>query len=312
MYEPLSRRRLLQTAALAVPLSVASARPAQLQPVRFGGPAFTPATDPAAFAEAHRRLGYRAAYGPEIPITDQDRIRAVREECAARDVVIAEVGAWVNLQDPDPVRRHSNFGFVAERLALAEELGALCCVDIAGSWNSEVWYGPHPGNFSRDFFDATVETTRRLIDLVKPRRTRFCLEMMGWVIPSGPDEYLELIRAIDRPAFGVHLDVCNAVNSPDRIYHNDRLTEECFDKLGRWIVSCHAKDLAWVPGMQVHFVEVIPGRGVMDYRPFFRKLSRLPHSVPVMLEHLSTSEEYREGRNWLGQVALEVGVPVSE
>ena len=150
-------------------------------------------------------------------------------------------------------------------MALSEAVGARCCVDIAGSYNPKVWYGPNPKNLSREFFDATVENCRRVIDEVKPKRTRFSIEMMGWNIPDGPDSYLELIRAVDRPAFGVHLDVCNGINSPTRFYRSGEFIAECFRKLGPWIVSCHAKDLEWIAEMNVHFLEVVPGRGEVDF-----------------------------------------------
>ena len=54
---------------------------------------------------------------------------------------------------------------------LAEAVGALCCADIAGSYHPTVWYGPHPKNISKEFFDATVENCRRVIDEIKPKRT---------------------------------------------------------------------------------------------------------------------------------------------
>jgi len=38
--------------------------------------------------------------------------------------------------------------------------------------------------------------------------------------------------------------------------------------------------------MNVHFVEVIPGRGQIDYAAYLRELSRLPVDAPLMLEHL--------------------------
>ena len=85
---------------------------------------------------------------------DGDRIRAIREAFAAEDVVIAEVGAWRNMLDPDAQKRAANLRYVTERLALAEAVGARCCVDIAGSFNPTVWYGPHPKNLSQEFFDA--------------------------------------------------------------------------------------------------------------------------------------------------------------
>ena len=160
-------------------------------------------------------------------------------------------------------------------MALAEAVGARCCVDIAGSYNPTVWYGPNPKNLSQQFFDATVDNCRHVIDEIKPKRARFTIEAMGWSIPDGPDSYVKLIKAVDRPAFGVHLDVCNIINSPERFYRNSEVIADCFRKLGPWIVSCHAKDLAWIVELNVHFQEVIPGRGEIDYRTYLNELSQL-------------------------------------
>jgi sugar phosphate isomerase/epimerase len=259
-------------------------------------------------AQAHRDLGYRAAYAPKVDLEDRDRIHEIINEYAARDVVIAEVGAWVNLVDRDPVKRKKNIAYVTQRLALAEELGARCCVDIAGSFNSDAWDGPHPDNLGPEFFAATVEVVRQVIDDVQPKRTRFAIEMMGWTLPSSPDEYLELIKAVDRRSFAVHMDVCNLINSPYRIYNNASVIEEAFEKLGPWVASCHAKDVAWVAGSQVHFKEVIPGTGVIDYATYLRELAKLPVDAPLMLEHLSSAEEYLQGSDYIKGVAREMDI----
>jgi len=125
-------------------------------------------------------------------------------------------------------------------------------------------------------------------------------------MPESADRYLQLIKAIQRPGFAVHIDVCNAVNSPEKYYNNVALTNELFNKLGRWIVSCHAKDLAWTPEMNVHFIEVIPGRGEIDYRPYLKALTAL--DAPLMLEHLKSADEYLEGATYIRKVAKEIGV----
>src|SRR4051812_20689874 len=209
-------------------------------PVRLGGPIFLKSDDPAALAKEHRRLGYSAAYCPQMAnLKDSDGIRAIQKAYAAENVVIAEVGAWKNMLDPDAAKRKQNLEYVVERCALAEAVGARCCVDIAGSYNPDSWYGPNPKNLSKEFFDATVANCRHVIDAVKPTRTRFTIEMMGWNIPDGPDSYVDLIRAVDRKAFGVHLDICNGINSPRRFYENTAYIDECFAKLGPSIVSCH-------------------------------------------------------------------------
>jgi len=279
-----------------------------VQTIRLGGPIFLKSDDPRELAREHRRLGYSAAYCPDAKVGDTARVREIERAFAAENVVIAEVGAWVNMLDPDAKKRGKNRRYVVERLALAEAVGARCCPDIAGSYNPKVWYGPNPKNLSQEFFDATVENCRHVIDEVKPKRTKFTIEMMGWRLPDGPDSYLELLRAVDRSGFAVHMDVCNGINSPDTFYHNSEFISECFRKLGPWIASCHAKDLQWIPEMNVHFVEVIPGRGEMDYRTYLTELSKLPVDAPLMLEHLKTAEEYDEGKRYIMKVANEAGL----
>jgi sugar phosphate isomerase/epimerase len=313
MTDSLTRRSLLKkTASLlavsALPAAVLQAGSTKGKRIRLGGPIFLDSDDPAALAREHRRLGYRAAYVPKVELRDKDRIKAIVKEFAAQDVAIAEVGAWVNMLDPDAEKRRKNLDYVEQRLALAEEVGARCCVDIAGSYDPRVWYAPNPRNFSREFIDATVENCRRLIDAVKPVRTKFSIEMMPYSFPSGPDEYVKLLKAVDRKAFAVHLDVCNAINSPQRMYNNGAVIRECFQKLGPWIVSCHAKDLAWEDSYQVRFNEVIPGRGQIDYRTYLAELSELPTEVPLMLEHLNSAEEYNEAHKHIATVAGDLGL----
>ena len=265
--------------------------------------------DPDTLAREHRRLGYGAAYCPPMAnLKNPELIRAIQKSFASQDVAIAEVGAWKNMLDPDTEKRRQNLEYVVERCALAEAVGARCCVDIAGSFNPASWYGPDPKNLSRGFFDATVDNCRHVIDAVKPTRTRFTIEMMGWSIPDGPDSYLELIRAVDRKSFGVHLDVCNGINSPRKFYENGAYIDECFRKLGPWIVSCHAKDLRWVVEMNVHFLEVPPGRGQIDYGTYLRALASLKAETPLMLEHLNSAAEYDEGREYIRKIGNAVGV----
>jgi len=288
--------------------SRAAARTAKLLPLRLGGPSFAKTSDPEELALAHRKLGYRAAYCPNVSLNDGAAIRAYETAFAKHDVVIAEVGRWVNLLEADPQKRQQNLQTVTDGLALADAIGARCCVDIAGSYNPTSWFGPHPDNFSQKHFDACVENARRIIDAVKPKRAKFTYEVMGWAWPDSPAHYVKLIKAVDRPAFAVHLDPCNAVNSPEKFYDTTALLNDCFDKLGRWIASCHAKDLTWDVEMNVHFREVVPGKGTLDYRTYLRRLAQLPQNPPLMLEHLANSEEYTTAREHIFDVGKQSGL----
>lgn len=292
----MTRRALL----FAAPLFAFGAQ----RPVRLGGPIFLKSEDPTELAKEHRRLGYTAAYCPP------GNPAQIKKAFAKENVVIAEVGAWRNMLDPDPQKRTDNLKYVTERLHLADEVGARCCVDIAGSFNPAVWYGPNPKNLSKEFFDATVENVRKLIDAVKPTQTKFSIEMMPWSLPDGPDSYVKLIHAVDRKPFGVHLDVCNVINTPERYYRNAEVIKECFQKLRPWILSCHGKDLSWeIKGeYNVHFQETIPGRGQIDFVAYLKELTTV--DAPLMLEHLKTAEDYAEARAYIHRIADNSGIKI--
>jgi sugar phosphate isomerase/epimerase len=308
-HAPNRREFLYGVGIAAVAASIPAARGAAAdRAIRMGGPIFGSHPDPDDLARAHRELGYRAAYCPGVDLNDSARIRDISRAFAKHDVVIAEVGRWVNLLDADPAKRAANLKTVTDGLALAEAIGARCCVDIAGSFSHTSWFGPDPKNLSKEFFDAAVENARTIIDAVKPSRAKFTYEVMGWALPDSPDSYLAMIKAIDRPAFGVHLDPCNLVNSPTKYYRNAELLDECFDKLGPWIVSCHAKDLTWDVEMNVHFREVPLGTGTIDYTRYLRRLAALPGDATLMIEHMKDKAEYDRCRGFLQSEGKRLGV----
>lgn len=285
--------------------AVALAAPAAAK-IRLGGPIFLRSDDPRELAREHRRLGYSAALCPRATAADATRVREIEAAFAAENVIIAEVGAWNNMLDIDAEKRRANLAYVVERLALADAVGARCCVNIAGSFVSG--RGPHPDDLSQRHFDATVENCRHVIDEVKPKRTKFTIEMMSWCLPDGPDAYLKLIKAVDRKGLGVHFDPFNGINCAERYYHNADFISDCVRKLGPMIVSCHAKDLNLLSESNIHLQEVIPGRGHVDYRTYLRELAGLGRDVPLVLEHFQTAEEYTEGATHIRKVAQEVGV----
>ena len=126
--------------------------------------------------------------------------------------------------------------------------------------------------------------------------------------PDSPDSYLQLLQAIDRSGFAVHLDPVNLICSPQRFYNTPAFSRECFAKLGPHIKSCHAKDIALSGQLTTHLDEVRPGLGGLDYRVFLQELSPLDADTPLMLEHLPNEDEYRQAAAHIRAVAQEIGV----
>jgi sugar phosphate isomerase/epimerase len=275
--------------------------------MRLGAPIFDTFADPDAWIAAVQRRGYRAAYCPVKPDADAATVRAYAEAAERADVVIAECGAWSNPLSADEDTRRAAIAKCQATLALADAIGARCCVNIAGS-RGDKWDGPHAADLTSETFDLIVQTAREIIDAVKPVRTYYTLETMPWMYPDSADSYLELIQAIDRERFAVHLDVVNLICSPQRYFANAALIRECVAKLGPQIKSCHAKDIALADRLTVHLDEVRPGLGGLDYRTLLRELNRLDPDLPLMLEHLPNEVEYDQAASYVQSVAREISM----
>jgi sugar phosphate isomerase/epimerase len=278
--------------------------------MRLGGPVHETSGDPQAWAEAATGFAYRAVYCPVGEKADDATVRAYAKAAADAGLVIAEVGAWSNPLSPDAAERAKNIAYNQARLALADRIGARCCVNIAGSRSKESWHGPCAANFTDETFDLIVETVRTIIDAARPTRTYYTLECMAFAPPYTADNYLALVKAVDRDRFAVHFDPVNIIWSPMRFYATGEVIREFVAKLGPRIRSCHAKDIALSDELTVHLSEVRPGTGGLDYRTLLRELDRLDPDLPLMLEHLKGAEEYAKAAQHVRSVAKEVGVDV--
>ena len=276
--------------------------------MRLGAPIFTEYQTPEAWAQAVRDKGYAAAYCPVKAGAPPSEIKAYGEAAAKHDIVIAEVGVWNNPLALDPGEKKKALAHCCAQLRLADEIGARCCVNIAGSKNKERWDGPHPDNFAQETFEEIVASVRHIIDTVRPKRTYYTLEPMAWAIPDTADSYLELIRAVDRDRFAVHLDIVNVIRTPREHYQNAALIGEWFGTLGPHIRSCHAKDTVLEARFTSHTGEAVPGKGRLDYGALLRHIEALDPDMPLMIEHLTTEAEYDAAARYIRDAAAREGI----
>ena len=270
--------------------------------MRLGGPVVATTTS-ADWVAAHMHAGYRAAYWPNVP--EEQEAEYVRAAAEA-DLLIAEVGAWLNPLSPDAGTREQAIAWCRHQLAVADRVGARCCVNIAGSLG-EKWDGPAAGDLSEAAFAQIVETTQAIIDAVQPARSYYVLETMPWMYPDSVESYLALRQAIDRAHFAVHFDSVNLINSPRRYFTNGALLREAIGEAGPFMRSCHGKDILLRDHLTVHLDEVTPGDGALDYATFLRALNALDPDTPLMLEHLS-AEEYPRAAAFIRATAAREGI----
>lgn len=315
----ISRRKFIHNAAIGSSLALSASltspvrAAAQQKQLRLGGPVLDKVADPGQWVLALKKLGYSAA---SFPLTqfydkkiDDSLIKAYADAAAKADITISEIAEFF-LTFPNEAERKKSIERWCLCLEVAERIGARCSVSVAGERipRSEPG-GPSATNLTSETFDMIVENTRAVIDAVKPKRTYFAYQTMGWFYPNSPDSFVELFNAVDRERFGAHLDFTNLINSVDRYFNSGELVRECFRKFGAKIRSCHAKDVLLHTDQPVRIIEVQPGLGKFDYRSFLRELRRFPET-PIMLEHLKTADEFAKAAQYIRSVADEVGVKI--
>ena len=153
---------------------------------------------------------------------------------------------------------------------------------------------------------------REILDRVSPKRAFYCLEPMPWMIPDSPENYLQLIRDVDRPQFAAHMDFVNMINCPRRYLAAEKFIEECFGELAPYIKSTHIKDSRMHPTRLTTILEECsPGEGTLDFAKILKMLDeKLPADAPVLLEHMTTFEEYEKAYDYLAKIAEENGIPI--
>ena len=251
--------------------------------------------------ELLKRSRFRAITAPFSCRTPEKEIREYCDAIRRCGVKIAEIGVWKNLMDPDGKAAAEAMAYAKGQLALADELGIPCCVNIAGTAGTAGWDAADRSNYTAETYDRIIRQTREILDEVQPKRSFYCIEPMPWMMPDGPDEYLQLLREVDRKQFGVHMDFVNMINSPRRALAPEDFIEECFRKLGPYIKSTHIKDSRMDPMRLTTVIEECsPGEGGLDYGRVVRILENyLPEDAPVLLEHMQTEEEYRAAYDYV-------------
>ena len=278
--------------------------------LRLGGPYFGKKRDPRSLVEYHLQNGFAAAYDPGV--RDPVLLDEILQAYAENDIIVAEVGVYgINILDPDDAQRERNTEIVCRSLERAERVGARMCVGHGGRIPSARWGHllHNPENFSRATFDKTVLAIRHILDTVKPTKAKYGLETESSLLPDSPDIYLELVEAVDHPAFRVHLDPTNITSSVRRFYFSGDFIRDCFAKLSPYIVSCHAKDLQMIRYTQVQFVETFAGNGDLDYDVYLSELMKLEADVPLMIEHV-TEPQSKWARDSIYEKAERLGIAI--
>lgn len=246
---------------------------------------------PQEWAKNQVKLGCATVNFPLNCNDEEKKIIAYKEAADKAGLTIAEVGIWRNALSGNAEEKQSNMDYCINQLRLADFLGARCAVNVAGAFGPR-WDGGYKANFTDEAWKKTVAMVQEIIDIANVKNTYFTLEPMPWMIPTGPQEYIRLIEAVDRDRFAVHMDIINMTNSADRYFNAEEFIDECAEVLGKRIRSCHIKDVHLNERYTLQLEECGPGDGEFPLRHYVEKMNEIDPDMPVILEHLNSDDEY--------------------
>lgn len=210
------------------------------------------------------RLGYRGVeLMADIPhawpesTTDAD-VTAIRSSLDRAGLVVSNVNAFMMnaVQDfwhpswiePDEACRRRRIRHTVGALTLAARLGATCITTEPG--------GPLPdGKSHRWGMDVFVEGLREALSHAEREGVSLLVEPEPGLLIENAEQFLELARRLDSPAFGLNFDVGHFYCVSDPL-------PETIDRLREFTRHYHIEDIA---ASRVH-EHLIPGRGAIDFR----------------------------------------------
>ena len=263
-------------------------------------------SSPDEWAAKYSELGLGAVVFPLNHKASDAEIDSYVKACRDHDLVIAEVGAWRKPESRSPEELKYKMYWRKRQLELADYIGACCCVDITGG-AGEVWTGGCRKNYDPAFQEEIINGIREIVDEVKPTRTFYTLEPMPWMIPWSPENYLDVLKRIDRPRVAVHMDAVNMVTDPEKLFFNREFLDRCFELLGPQTKGCHIKDVKLETQLTVRLIETTCGAGDLDLLHYMELAHAVSPDMPVIIEHLQTMEEYLAALRYLQDLIARSG-----
>jgi sugar phosphate isomerase/epimerase len=236
----------------------------------------------------------------------ETEIREIKAQLKANDIVFYGLHCAGNIIAPDPDadrwQRH-----IIDSIHAAEEMDCRLILTHAGSMypNRNT---AHPLNWSREAWMRTVNALKRICRDTAGSKIQIAIEAVNTESVNNPWAHARLREDVGDPRITVGLDITNMVY-PGVAFRMTELLNTTFDLLEDQISYLHAKDFAWnsmLPGINWS----MNGTGNMDYETFLVRCSRLKIPPVMLVEFLTTNDEYQQAQRNIRAIADKVGVKI--
>jgi sugar phosphate isomerase/epimerase len=240
------------------------------------------------------------------PKAKADRVRQLLADEGLR--LFQVTGYWQNLIHPDETIRYESVRTVQHALHLGGWLGARGIDTGPGSMNPDGPWFPHPDNWTLAARDQLVKSLKECAQAAEDAGVFLSVEGHQLVTLESAQVTAEVLDVVGSQWVRSDYDSANWITR-DTIFDTGAAVNHDFDVLGRFIVSCHAKDI-WIENrLALHLQDGSPGTGRMDFRTLFRRMEALSPDFPVIVEG-SETEDLPEVSELFHGIARELSIRV--
>ncbi|MCL4507030.1 MAG: sugar phosphate isomerase/epimerase [Chloroflexi bacterium] len=244
----------------------------------------------------------------DTPKAKADRLRQVLADNGVR--LYQATGFWQNLVTPDETLRREGVKTVQAALRLAGWMGARGIDTGPGSMNTAGPWFPHPDNWTTVSRAQLVKSLKECAHAAEDSGVYLSLEGHQLVVLESAEVTRDILAEVNSPWVRSDYDSANWITR-ETVYNTGAAVNHHFDVLGKYIVSCHAKDI-WIENrLALHLHDGCPGKGLMDFRTLFRRMEALDSSYPVIAEG-NTTDELPQVSALFHTVADELGIKLLE
>ncbi len=257
------------------------------------GAGFTLPGDTAPFERTANWLREHGFSGVMIgldPAWSDEKTERIGQTFSDHQLAVYEVAAYTSLIHEDAQTRRANIDGVKRKTEQAAIMGALCVATVGGS---AAGWAPHRQTHSEESWSRLVDAVHEVLEAT-PGSVKFCLESWPPTVLPDLQSMARILDEISGERLGILFDPANLVTI-ETYFESGTMIDDAFDQLGHRFVAVHCKDIKWLMGgMQTGLGEVVPGRGILDYDTFLRRVAAAPRELPLIIEHLKDPEEVIE------------------
>ena len=310
----ITRRELIQTAGVALPIigaSVASASQAAnsgISPtIGISTQGFTKYTN-AQLAEALAKRGFRVVqlfltqsdsrywkYNGRSDLSDltASRCEAIGRAYRSAGITIHSMGVYTNLIHGDPAERQACLKYFEDMMKVGSDIGVRTFITEAGHWEPEKLTPGVPYHFREAVWKQMLATIKQLAEMAERHDATVLMEPSFASFLASAKRTRVFLQEVNSPRIRVLLDPANLLEVDE--------IEEMFDELTPWIDCIHAKD------RKLHVDQgVAAGQGDLDYRKFVSLAIKHTPNVPLILEYVGP-ENYEQALQHLQKALGKAG-----